>query len=63
MTTTPALIAAAAAAITTTTSSSAAATTTLTPGGWVSMIVSVGLVTTLFIWCLARVLRGDNKKR
>lgn len=36
---------------------------TLTAGGWISMIVSIGLVVTLFVWCLSRVLRGDGKKR
>ncbi|HKI69001.1 MAG TPA: hypothetical protein VKA67_05390 [Verrucomicrobiae bacterium] len=33
---------------------------TLTPGGWITMILSVGFVTTLFIWCISKVLR-DKK--
>ena len=27
----------------------------MTSGGWVSMIVSVGAVTVLFLWCLFKV--------
>ena len=29
---------------------------TLTTGGWTIMLLSVGGVTTLFIWCIFRVL-------
>ena len=28
----------------------------MTPGGWFTMIVSVGFVTILFAWCIWRVL-------
>lgn len=28
----------------------------MTPGGWLIMILSVGFVTTLFIWCVWKVL-------
>ena len=28
----------------------------MTSGGWVSMIISVGAVTVLFVWCLFKVL-------
>jgi hypothetical protein len=28
----------------------------MTPGGWITMIFSVGFVTGLFIWCTYRVL-------
>ena len=28
----------------------------MTPGGWITMILSVGSVTCLFLWCLYKVL-------
>ncbi|MDR2430422.1 MAG: hypothetical protein LBD14_06015 [Puniceicoccales bacterium] len=31
---------------------------TLSTGGWTSMIVSVGSVTAIFVWCLWRVIRN-----
>lgn len=30
----------------------------MTPGGWVTMILSVGFVTVLFVYCVWRVLFG-----
>lgn len=30
----------------------------MTVGGWLTMAISVGFVTTLFVWCVYRVLRG-----
>ena len=30
------------------------------PGGWIMMILSVGTVVTLFVWCLWRVLFRSN---
>ena len=35
----------------------------MTIGGWINMLLSVGFVTTLFIWCVCRVLRGPGAKR
>lgn len=35
----------------------------LTPGGWISMILSCGFVITLCIWTLVRVLGGDKKRK
>jgi hypothetical protein len=32
----------------------------LTPGGWLIMFLSIGCVTTLFGWCLYRVLSGPR---
>ena len=32
----------------------------MTPGGWFIMIVSVGFVTGLFGWCIARVLKESR---
>jgi hypothetical protein len=29
----------------------------MTTGGWINMILSVGFVTTLFSWCIWRILR------
>lgn len=36
----------------------------MTTGGWLTMILSVGFVTGLFVYCLYRVLRspGDPKR-
>ena len=33
----------------------------MTTGGWITMILSVGFVTTLFLFCIIRVLRGPGK--
>lgn len=30
----------------------------MTTGGWITMMVSVGFVVTLFVWCVYRVLFG-----
>jgi hypothetical protein len=30
----------------------------MTVGGWITMLLSVGFVTSLFGWCIYRVLRG-----
>jgi len=35
----------------------------MTTGGWITMILSVGFVTTLFIFCIFRVLRGPAANR
>lgn len=32
----------------------------MTTAGWILMLVSVGAVTALFLWCLARVLWGPK---
>lgn len=32
----------------------------MTTGGWINLILSVGFVTTLFVWCIYRVLRGPK---
>ena len=32
----------------------------MTTGGWITMILSVGFVTGLFVWCISRVLRGPK---
>lgn len=34
----------------------------MTVGGWINLTLSVGSVTTLFIWCLIRVLRQPADK-
>ena len=33
----------------------------MTTGGWITMILSVGAVVTLFTWCLYRVLNPPAK--
>jgi len=33
----------------------------MTIGGWITMILSVGFVTTLFIWSVSRVLTGVRR--
>jgi len=33
----------------------------MTTGGWITMILSVGFVTTLFLYCIIRVLRGPRE--
>lgn len=30
----------------------------MTTGGWITMILSVGFVVVLFVWCVLRVLLG-----
>lgn len=35
----------------------------MTTGGWITMILSVGFVTTLFLFCIIRVLRGPAANR
>lgn len=35
----------------------------MTTGGWITMILSVGFVTTLFLFCIIRVLRGPQANR
>ncbi len=30
----------------------------MTIGGWINMVLSVGFVTTLFLWCVGKVLFG-----
>lgn len=32
----------------------------MTAGGWITMFLSVGSITTLFVWCIYRVLRGPT---
>ncbi len=32
----------------------------MTPGGWITMILSVGFVTGLFAWCISRVLSAPD---
>lgn len=32
----------------------------MTLGGWINMLLSVGFVTVLFMWCIFRVLRGSR---
>ncbi len=34
----------------------------MTLGGWINMILSVGFVTTLFVYCVSRVLKGSGAK-
>lgn len=34
----------------------------MTTGGWITMILSVGFVTGLFVWCIYRVLKGPAHK-
>lgn len=33
----------------------------MTPGGWITMILSVGFVTGLFIWCITKVLTTHDE--
>lgn len=35
----------------------------MTLGGWITLILSVGFVTGLFVWCIARVLTGSQSAR
>jgi len=32
----------------------------MTTGGWINMILSVGFVTVLFVWCVYKVLFGKH---
>jgi hypothetical protein len=34
----------------------------MTLGGWINMLLSVGFVTTLFVYCIVRVLKGPGVK-
>lgn len=34
----------------------------MTTGGWINLILSVGFVTVLFLWCLVRVFRQPPGK-
>ncbi|HEX2099170.1 MAG TPA: hypothetical protein VHF69_00820 [Candidatus Synoicihabitans sp.] len=34
----------------------------MTTGGWINMVLSVGFVTVLFVYCILRVLRGPGAK-
>jgi hypothetical protein len=34
----------------------------MTPGGWINLLLSVGFVTVLFVWCLYRVLTAPPAK-
>ena len=36
---------------------------TMTFGGWISLSLSLGFVIGLFVWCMARVLRGGPPKK
>jgi hypothetical protein len=33
----------------------------MTTGGWINLILSVGFVATLFLWCIWRVLRAPKE--
>jgi len=33
----------------------------MTPGGWIVMILSVGSVATLFLWCIMKVLKTPEE--
>jgi hypothetical protein len=35
----------------------------MTIGGWITMLLSVGSVTGLMIWCSMRVLRSSNPEK
>jgi len=35
----------------------------MTTGGWINMLVSVGAVTVLFIWCLYKVLAHNPEEK
>lgn len=32
----------------------------MTTGGWINLVLSVGFVTTLFLYCIVRVVRGPK---
>ena len=40
-----------------------ATATTITLGGWISLTLSIGFVTTLFIWCVTRILRNKPPQK
>lgn len=33
----------------------------MTIGGWINMLLSVGFVTILFVYCIVRVMRGPRR--
>ena len=35
----------------------------MTTGGWINMLLSVGAVTTLFVWCLYKVLMHNPDEK
>jgi len=35
----------------------------MTPGGWIVMLISVGAVTTLFVWCIVKVLTTPSETK
>ncbi len=35
----------------------------MTTGGWINMLISVGAVTTLFIWCIIKVIRTPDETK
>ena len=35
----------------------------LTAGGWITMILSVGFVTSLLAWCISRVMRESTPQK
>ncbi len=34
----------------------------MTPGGWINLVLSVGFVTVLFVYCIIRVMRAPPPK-
>ena len=34
----------------------------MTTGGWINLLLSVGFVTVLFVWCVGKVLFGKQAK-
>ncbi len=32
----------------------------MTPGGWITLLLSIGAVTSLFVWCIWKVVRTPN---
>lgn len=34
----------------------------MTTGGWINLVLSVGFVTALFLWCVGKVLFGKQAK-
>jgi len=35
----------------------------VTLGGWINMLISVGAVTTLFVWCVIKVIRTPEETK
>jgi hypothetical protein len=35
----------------------------MTAGGWITMLLSVGFVVTLFVWCIGRVLTEKQPQK